>query len=108
MERGESASLVAASLRVLGVSRAMASGSSRSVHASPTPPQDRATRRKARSQYPAMGARSRGVRSWRWAMRSMGWEEVMGGGWEGRTSEGGERGVEGGVKWRLAGLVGFV
>ena len=45
-------------------SRSTPSGQSRSVHASPTPPHERATSRNARSQYPAIGASSRFVASW--------------------------------------------
>src|SRR5260221_10700849 len=63
MHKGESASVVWASRSDCGVARSNPSGLSRSVQASPTPPQDRATSRNARSQYPAIGASSRGVAS---------------------------------------------
>src|SRR4051812_12979054 len=69
MHSGESAGQVAASSIDRRVSRSTPSGQSRSVHASPTPPQDRATRRKETSQYPAIGARRRLVARGTWPMR---------------------------------------
>src|ERR1700722_13494066 len=59
MHSGESSGTVMANSIDLRFSRRTPSGQSRSVHAMPTPPQERATNRNARSQYPAIGASSR-------------------------------------------------
>src|SRR5215217_1151398 len=63
MHSGESSGQVAASSIERRVSRSTPSGQRRSVQASPTPPQERATSRNETSQYPAIGASSRLVAS---------------------------------------------
>src|SRR5262245_23985205 len=71
MPTGLSKSLVRARSREVAVPRSRPWGLSRSVQARPTPPHSRQMVRKARSQYPAMGARRRLVASRTGPRRSM-------------------------------------